>query len=141
MPIKRLDSGKRISPKQILPPIDLTKAGYQPLDGKNVSAAPKSKFILAGEQGEPQTGLVPRPPPGQPKAKSKKSKTKKMKCQVCNKKINLGMEFTCRCGKLLCSQHRLPETHECSFDYKMFGKEVLKKENPVVAADKLSKFE
>merc|ERR1719335_2129911 len=76
MPIKRLDSGKRLSPKQILPPIDLTKAGYQPLDAPNS----KSKFIVA--ENETHNGLVPRPPQGQPKSgKSKKSKTKKLKCQ------------------------------------------------------------
>ena len=146
--ISRLDSAKRLSPKHVLPPIDLRKAGYKPLDAHSSYVPPNSKYQKQEQIGE-VTGpnhKLPLPPkaPNPKKLTSgnkTKPKNKKQKCQVCKKKINLGMEFTCRCGKLVCGQHRLPETHECSFDYKMFGKEVLKKENPVVAADKLSKFE
>lgn len=153
VPIKRLDSGKRLSPKNILPPIDLRNAGYTPLDNNNIPKIlpnsnskiynpPTSKFTKTlSNQTTTEISQTPKPPSLPKKSKPKKIKTKKAKCNICNKKINLGMEFTCRCGKLLCSQHRLPETHECSFDYKLFGKEVLKKENPVVAADKLSKFQ
>lgn len=41
------------------------------------------------------------------------------RCQLCKKKIPVGCSTACRCGLTnLCSDHRLPEDHSCSFDYK-----------------------
>ncbi len=34
----------------------------------------------------------------------------------CRKKLKL-TDMECRCGKTFCSAHRLPETHECTFDH------------------------
>jgi hypothetical protein len=51
------------------------------------------------------------------------------------------MVFNCKCEfKKLCSKCRLPETHECKFDYKKEGKEEILKQNPVIIADKLTKI-
>ncbi|MHA1715693.1 MAG: AN1-type zinc finger domain-containing protein, partial [Promethearchaeota archaeon] len=37
-----------------------------------------------------------------------------MKCEYCGKEI--GISFTCiRCGRTFCSEHRLPELHNCKF--------------------------
>lgn len=44
------------------------------------------------------------------------TKTTKKKCIICNKKqliIN-----KCKCGGLFCLKHRLPELHNCVFDFK-----------------------
>jgi predicted nucleic acid binding AN1-type Zn finger protein len=39
------------------------------------------------------------------------------KCPICNKKSNqLGL--VCKCGNKYCMQHRLPEHHNCTYDYK-----------------------
>ena len=48
-----------------------------------------------------------------------KKYNKKMKCAMdnCNKKTKL-TDFDCRCNKRFCALHRLPETHECSFNFK-----------------------
>jgi predicted nucleic acid binding AN1-type Zn finger protein len=35
-----------------------------------------------------------------------------MKLSVLDKTIS------CRCGKNFCAKHRLPESHECKYDYK-----------------------
>ena len=41
------------------------------------------------------------------------------RCHRCKKKIALMMRGTpCHCGYEFCSAHRLPETHECSFDHR-----------------------
>lgn len=128
--IQRINASKRLSPKQIsqpLPPISLP-----PLKN-DLYSQPVTKFI---PKQLLNTTINPTPPPN-PKPK----KPKKLKCSICSKKISHGMEFICRCNKLVCMKHRLPETHDCSFDYKMFGKEILKKENPMVGGDKLNKFE
>ena len=44
----------------------------------------------------------------------------------CNCKLKL-TDYACRCGKYFCSNHRLAETHNCTFDYKEFSKEILLK--------------
>jgi len=44
------------------------------------------------------------------------------KCPICNKKSNqLGL--VCKCGNKYCMEHRLPEHHNCSFDYKTTARE------------------
>jgi predicted nucleic acid binding AN1-type Zn finger protein len=48
----------------------------------------------------------------------------KTKCNLCEKKVGL-LGFECRCKKIFCSIHRTPEQHNCSFDYKTFGKKIL----------------
>lgn len=60
----------------------------------------------------------------------------KNRCWTCAKKVALtGIE--CRCGYTFCTTHRLPEEHECDFDYKTCGRALLRKQNNKVAADKL----
>lgn len=70
---------------------------------------------------------------------SKPKKAKKAKCGVCKKKLGL-TGFDCRCGGLFCSTHRYSDKHECGFDWEKLGKEQLRKANPVVSEDKITKF-
>jgi len=56
----------------------------------------------------------------------------KTKCWVCSKKIGL-TGFECRCGYFFCSKHRHAEDHNCDFDHKGKGREILAKNNPNVA--------
>ena len=44
----------------------------------------------------------------------------------CNKKIKL-TDFPCRCKLTFCSLHRHSESHNCTFDYKEYGKTILEK--------------
>jgi hypothetical protein len=44
----------------------------------------------------------------------------------CNKKLKL-TDMSCRCEKTFCGLHRHAETHNCTFDYKSYGREVLSK--------------
>ena len=49
------------------------------------------------------------------------NKTKpKRRCPVdgCGKKLQL-TDMECKCGVIHCTMHRLPETHECTFDHKV----------------------
>lgn len=50
------------------------------------------------------------------------------------------MGFECKCSFSFCKVHRLPEDHDCNFDFVTAGKEKLKEANPVVAGSKLQKF-
>jgi len=60
----------------------------------------------------------------------------KQRCSHCNKKIGL-ITFECKCNEHFCTKCRYPETHLCKFDYKEYGKDLLKKELVKVAAKKI----
>lgn len=61
------------------------------------------------------------------------------RCLCCNKKVGI-VGFKCKCGSTFCGDHRYPETHDCSFDFKEMGRGEIEKANPVVKADKLQRF-
>jgi len=65
---------------------------------------------------------------------------KKKRCTTCAKKLGLATTYQCRCGGKYCSQHRYPETHGCTYDFKSEGRKFLEKNNPVVTASKLPKI-
>mmetsp|Transcript_19152 Transcript_19152/g.28251 ORF Transcript_19152/g.28251 Transcript_19152/m.28251 type:complete len:166 (-) Transcript_19152:162-659(-) len=48
--------------------------------------------------------------------KAAKPRTNK-KCPVCNKKVSL-TSIECKCKQSFCSNHRYPEQHNCTFDYR-----------------------
>ncbi|KAL2547400.1 Zinc finger A20 and AN1 domain-containing stress-associated protein 7 [Forsythia ovata] len=61
------------------------------------------------------------------------------RCLSCNKKVGL-TGFKCRCGSFFCGSHRYPEKHDCTFDFKVQGREDIAKANPVIKADKIQRF-
>ncbi|MBA0708216.1 hypothetical protein Golax_020190 [Gossypium laxum] len=78
------------------------------------------------EQQQPAVVAVNQQP--EPKAANR--------CFICRKKVGL-TGFKCRCENTFCGEHRYPEKHECSFDFKGIGRDAIAKANPVVKADKL----
>ena len=50
------------------------------------------------------------------------------------------MGFDCKCGYIYCSKHRHVEDHNCDYDYFKEAQALLKKNNPVIAFDKVSKI-
>ena len=61
------------------------------------------------------------------------------RCSQCNKKLGLST-FKCKCALVFCSQHRLPEEHECTYDHKAIGIRKLSQENPLVQGQKFNKL-
>jgi hypothetical protein len=64
-----------------------------------------------------------------------KPKPAPKRCQKDGCKCRLKLtDYACRCGNYYCSEHRLGETHSCSFDYKQHHKDILLKymSTPVV---------
>lgn len=53
----------------------------------------------------------------------------------CRKKVVLDVH--CKCTKVFCPEHRLPEDHGCSFDFKAEGKATLSAALVKVVADKV----
>lgn len=58
------------------------------------------------------------------------------RCMSCNKKIGL-VGFKCKCEYYFCAEHSYSARHDCKFDYKQFGKELLQKSNPIIISSKL----
>ena len=68
-------------------------------------------------------------------------KKKKNRCQFegCKKKLTI-TSFECSCSKKFCAIHRLPESHNCTFDYKKEGQIKIKNNNPVIINEKINKI-
>eukprot|EP00408_Alexandrium_pacificum_P039620 CAMPEP_0171271554 /NCGR_PEP_ID=MMETSP0790-20130122/61291_1 /TAXON_ID=2925 /ORGANISM="Alexandrium catenella, Strain OF101" /LENGTH=248 /DNA_ID=CAMNT_0011740439 /DNA_START=78 /DNA_END=824 /DNA_ORIENTATION=- len=66
----------------------------------------------------------------EPEREEQKDKTK---CWFCGKKCGL-LGFECRCGYLFCSKCRYAEDHNCDFDHKGKGREILAKNNPNISS-------
>ncbi|CAJ1428933.1 unnamed protein product, partial [Effrenium voratum] len=62
----------------------------------------------------------------------KEEQKDKTKCWFCNKKCGL-TGFECRCGYTFCGKHRHAEDHDCDFDHKGKGREILAKNNPNIS--------
>lgn len=61
---------------------------------------------------------------------------KKNKCFKCRHRVGL-LGFECKCKQLFCSQHRLPEHHQCTIDYRVLGRKKIEKQNPLIVGDKI----
>jgi len=92
------------------------------------------------EEVQPKTEMIPEPvvqtiEEEKPKPVEKQAN----KCGKCPKKVSL-LGYTCKCGLTFCKSHRLPEEHDCEFDFRQAAKERLAKENPNITASKLEKI-
>lgn len=77
---------------------------------------------------EPQQSTIQALTPPRPK-----------KCclEACKKKLLLS-DYPCKCSRIFCSAHRIPEVHACTYDFKSAGREELKKKiGSAVIAKKL----
>lgn len=70
---------------------------------------------------------------------TKSQKKKKLRCPVCRTNVGI-INFQCRCGGLFCGTHRYANEHNCQFDYKEHGAEEIRKNNPQVIGEKVSKI-
>ncbi|XP_069619515.1 AN1-type zinc finger protein 5 isoform X1 [Ranitomeya imitator] len=96
------------------------------------------------ESSEPVV-TQPSPSVSQPSTSQNEEKTpelpkpKKNRCFMCRKKIGL-TGFDCRCGNLFCGLHRYSDKHNCPYDYKAEAAAKIRKENPVVVAEKIQRI-
>jgi len=63
---------------------------------------------------------------------------KKNRCPCCQKRLTL-TDDDCRCGTRYCSAHRLPEAHNCSYDFRKANRTVLGAQLTRVVGDKLER--
>lgn len=72
------------------------------------------------------------------KTKEKKKSKNLKKCFKCNKKLPV-IPFSCKCENFFCSKCRMPEDHECKYNWKKDYQIKLEKENPKIEAKKVDK--
>ncbi|KAL2091955.1 hypothetical protein ACEWY4_011753 [Coilia grayii] len=92
-----------------------------------VVTQPSSSSTLALAQASDETKAPEVPKP------------KKNRCFMCRKRVGL-TGFDCRCGNLFCGLHRYSDIHNCTYDYKAEAAAKIRKENPVVVADKIQRI-
>jgi hypothetical protein len=66
------------------------------------------------------------------------TKTKTNRCPCCKHKLHLTDVPCGKCGDRYCMSHRLPELHQCGYDFKEAGRVALTAANPQVRADKVA---
>lgn len=69
-----------------------------------------------------------------------KKEPKKCQFESCKTKLGLATRFVCRCHNHYCTEHRQAEKHNCNFDYKTLGKNLLEKANVKVIASKIEEI-
>jgi hypothetical protein len=74
-----------------------------------------------------------------PVAAPEPEKKKSNRCACCSKKVGL-TGFTCKCGGLFCSAHRMADDHQCGFDYKMADRQKISMQNQACVAAKIDKI-
>lgn len=67
---------------------------------------------------------------------NKINKKPKMRCNMCNIKVNITNSITCKCNQLLCYKHRYFNEHNCTFDHKTADREQLAKINQKIENSK-----
>ena len=106
----------------------------------NDNLSPKDIEERVSELSQVSILLTENQSSGSPNAKKKKER-----CffSDCKRKLSIVSRFECNgCNEVLgkvvayCSMHRLASEHDCSFDYKKAHQEKLRKENPLVVANK-----
>ncbi|XP_060523254.1 uncharacterized protein LOC132700141 [Cylas formicarius] len=94
----------------------------------------------ADRSDERTGGVEPLPPPPPPPPLLPPVAKKRSRCGECNRRLNITNIYSCRCGRMFCSQHRYSEVHRCTYDYKTEGRRLLEHQNPLVAAEKVKRI-
>jgi hypothetical protein len=67
---------------------------------------------------------------------TKNTKSKKIRCNVCHKRISITF-IECKCGQYLCMSHRYVDSHECQYDHKSEWIKQFRKNNPIIKNPKV----
>ncbi|XP_067369986.1 AN1-type zinc finger protein 5 isoform X2 [Channa argus] len=108
-------------------------------------SGPVDSDRVEGEEGEVEGTSSSTEPVGEAaQASSDGEQTpdknkKKNRCFSCRKKVGL-TGFDCRCGNLYCAIHRYSDKHDCPYDYRSAAAARIRKENPIVVAEKIQKL-
>ena len=115
-----------VAPAAASPPVE---PAADKAEASSSAAEPAAAPAVASAQVRPSEDDGAEEPP-------KKVQANTSRCWTCNRKIGL-LGFQCKCDYYFCSEHRYSDRHECAFDYKAQGKQLLTKANPTIAPSKM----
>merc|ERR1712045_569418 len=95
----------------------------------------KKKQDSKEEEAKAKAEQEAKPQEADVEAAPKAEQKEKTRCWICNKKIPLAAVM-CKCGYYFCNNHRYAEEHDCTYDHKGKGREVLAKQNPSISDKK-----
>jgi len=105
---------------------------YSKLKHKDQAEPEKKKEEKEKAPAEPDAQNAENKAEAEPEAPVRKEQEDKTKCWFCGKKCGL-TGFECRCGYVFCAKHRYAEDHDCDFDHKGTGRDILAKNNPNIS--------
>ncbi|XP_054630862.1 AN1-type zinc finger protein 5a [Dunckerocampus dactyliophorus] len=111
----------------------------QQMTEMSISREDKSESLEPVVNQPAASNLTPVASSSSDDSKEDLSKPKKNRCFMCRKRVGL-TGFDCRCGNLFCGIHRYSDKHNCPYDYKAEAAAKIRKENPVVVADKIQRI-
>lgn len=88
--------------------------------------------IATTTETKPSGTMVPE---SKPAIEQKNQQEDTSKCFHCKKKTGI-YGFKCKCGYTYCKMHRIPEDHECAYDFATAGQKLLEKNNPLIVGKK-----
>ena len=95
--------------------MDIHKQPLQKVLINNIKKINKS--IVIEDNNESTTRKISDNP-----KKKKKIKSKRCDFDGCRRKLKL-TDMECRCSYIFCTFHRLPEQHECGYNFRKFNKD------------------
>jgi len=107
---------------------ELELRGEKPVEQKKAVAS----TTMAAEVSKPSTNAPEE-------KKDNPLQDDKSKCWNCKKKMGI-YGYQCKCGFWFCKMHRIPEDHECTYDFATAGKKQLEKNNPLLVGKKLGEL-
>jgi AN1-type zinc finger protein 5/6 len=116
-------------PAAVVEPVELSEPDTAATEQPAAKAAEASASSAVGAVRPAEEAPQEEEPP-------KKVQANTSRCWTCNRKIGL-LGFQCKCEYYFCSEHRYSDRHECAFDYKAQGKQLLTKANPTIAPAKM----
>lgn len=100
-----------------------------PITTSTTAAAPSTSAAPAGiTESAPESGAA---------AAAAADSMLASKCSHCKRKLRLAGSFKCRCNLTFCTGHRQSWEHNCTFDYKTFGRQQLARANPAFTLPKI----
>lgn len=110
----------------------------------SISQKPSGSFFVGSlvdeKKNNTETDVAKLPVPLKAVNTAGSPKPKSRRCEMCNKKLSLPTQFLCKCAGIFCTNHRFPDSHQCTFDHKEQWKKSLEEKNPQVVAEKISKI-
>ncbi|XP_048477028.1 AN1-type zinc finger protein 5 [Rhincodon typus] len=111
----------------------------QQMTEMSISREEKQAEVEVAEPAQPSALPAPASTSGSEDKSPEVPRPKKNRCFQCRKKVGL-TGFDCRCGNLFCGLHRYSDKHNCPYDYKAEAAMKIRKENPIIVAEKIQRI-